>query len=314
MAVERSRMSERSDRVLHPSRRQVMRSGLALTAGVTGGGLPLAARALAGEGVEPRLRVGLLTDVHSADKPTNGSRHYRESRRKAKEAIRRFNEAEADFAVELGDLIDQASSVEEELEYLKRIERIYAGFGGPRHYVLGNHCVATLTKQQFLGHTAAESGYYAFEEGGFRFVVLDACFRSDGKPYGEYSFNWKDANIPAEELSWLEKELGRSEAPTVVFVHQRLDLEDDQAHTVNNASEVRTVLEASGNVLAVFQGHNHLNDHNRIGGIDYVTLAAVVEGSGEKHNAYSLMSLYEDRSIGLAGFRQQAAYDPLREG
>src|SRR5262245_48118577 len=35
--------------------------------------------------------------------------------------------------------------------------------------------------------------------GGVHFVVLDACFRDDGKPYERKNSKWTDSNIPAAQ-------------------------------------------------------------------------------------------------------------------
>src|SRR5690606_2087636 len=61
-----------------------------------------------------RVRVGMVTDLHYADKPPSGSRHYRESLAKLEEAAAQFEKDRPDFVVELGDLIDAADSVETE--------------------------------------------------------------------------------------------------------------------------------------------------------------------------------------------------------
>jgi hypothetical protein len=45
--------------------------------------------------------------------------------------------------------------------------------------VLGNHCVYTLTKQEFLDAVEQPQSYHSFDAGPFHFVVLDACFTSD---------------------------------------------------------------------------------------------------------------------------------------
>ena len=52
------------------------------------------------------IRIGLITDIHYADLDTAGSRHYRDSVTKVREAVRIFNEAEPDIVICLGDLID----------------------------------------------------------------------------------------------------------------------------------------------------------------------------------------------------------------
>lgn len=253
------------------------------------------------------LRIGLITDLHYADKPPAGSRHYRETLDKLAEAARQFARERPAFVVELGDLIDAADSVETEQRWLERVNREYSALGEDRHYVLGNHCVDMLTKEEFLGGLEREQSYYSFDRGGFHFVVLDACFRSDGRPYGRKNFQWTDANLPAAELEWLAGDLKATNQPVIVFAHQRLDVSND--HGVRNAAEVRRLLEASGRVRAVFQGHSHQNDYREINGIHYTTLVAMVEGSGAGNNGYAVLSLEPEGTLRLTGFRKQASYE-----
>jgi predicted phosphodiesterase len=254
----------------------------------------------------PRLRVGLITDLHYADKAPAGSRHYRESLAKLDEAARQFVQAEPTLLVELGDLIDAADSVEVELRYLKTINKKFSAMCDNRHYVLGNHCVDTLTKNEFLGEVEQENSYYSFDNSGFHFVVLDSCFRSDGEPYGRKNFKWTDANIPAAELEWLEADLKANDKPVIVFAHQRIDVSNN--HGVKNNAAVRKILESTGDVLAVFQGHSHQNDLKEINGIHYCTLVAMVEGSGAENNGYSLLELEPNGTIHLTGFRKQKSH------
>lgn len=256
---------------------------------------------------KPALRIGLLTDLHYADKPPAGSRHYRETLDKLAEAARQFAREKPAFIVELGDLIDAADSVETEQRWLERINREFSAISEDRHYVLGNHCVDMLTKEEFLGGVERERSYYSFDRGGFHFVVLDACFRSDGQPYGRKNFQWTDPNLPAAELEWLAGDLKAASKPVMVFVHQRLDVSND--HGVRNAAEVRRVMETSGRVLAVFQGHSHQNDYREINGIHYTTLVAMVEGSGAGNNGYAVLSLEPEGTLRLTGFRKQASYE-----
>ncbi len=253
------------------------------------------------------LRVGLITDLHYADKPAAGTRYYRETLDKLAEAAIQFEKSQVNFVVELGDLIDAADSVDTELSYLKTINREFAAISKDRHYVLGNHCVDTLTKAEFLNSVEQSQSYYSFDRGDFHFVILDACFRSDGEPYQRKNFTWTDANLPKEELEWLRADLHSSQRPTIVFAHQRLDVSN--SHGVKNCPEVRQVLEASNKVLAVFQGHSHKNELSDVSGIHYCTLAAMIEGSGAENNSYSIMEIAPTGTIQLSGFRQQKSYD-----
>lgn len=278
---------------------------------IKNGMLVLAAASLSSETLftgtsSSRLRVGIVTDLHYADKPSAGTRHYRETLAKLEESAIRFEQDKPAFLVELGDLIDAADSVEIEQRYLKTVNREFSAICKDRHYVLGNHCVDTLKKEEFLGTVGQDESYYSFDRGGFHFVVLDSCFRADGVPYSRKNFKWTDANIPAAELEWLEHDLKSTDKQVIVFAHQRLDVSNN--HGVRNNAQVRKLLESSKQVLAVFQGHSHQNDVTEIEGIHYCTLVAMVEGSGLQNNGYSLMEIESNGTIHVTGFRNQDDY------
>jgi len=253
------------------------------------------------------VSLGLLTDVHYADKPPAGSRHYRESLGKVKEAAALFKEMQPGAIVCLGDIVDAAPTVDVELGYLKTITAAMDESGIPRHHVLGNHCVTTLTKPEFFEHAkaATAAGHYSFDLGGVHFVILDACYNGKMEPYGRQNFVWTDTNIPPAQQAWLGEDLEKTDKRTVVFAHQRLDLKPDASYAVKQCVAVRAILEKSQKVAAVFQGHSHHNELLEINGIPYCTLAAVVEGSGAAHNSYALLDVMNDGRLRLKGYRMQ---------
>jgi alkaline phosphatase len=267
----------------------------------------LAAKGSMAEDRPARLRFGLITDLHYADKPTAGSRHYRDTPRKLKEAADAFAKLDSPikFVVELGDFIDAAESVEIEKRYLSTIDAQFREISPDRHYVLGNHCVDTLTGAEFLAEVGQKASYYSFDRDGRHFIVLDACYRKDGVPYGRKNFEWSESFVPDHELEFLEQDLKKTTAETIVFAHQRLDVEPP--YGVINAPEVRSILEKSGCVRAVFQGHSHKNDHKKIGPIDYVTFVAMVEGPAPESSGYSVVNWYANGSIEIEGFRHQSS-------
>jgi 3',5'-cyclic AMP phosphodiesterase CpdA len=286
-------------------RRAFLRHGtLYLTA--AGLGLTGASASVAQDGPKPGLRIGLVTDLHYADKPSVGSRHYRETLAKFAEAADHVKHDKPAFVVELGDLIDTADSVAVGLGYLDRINRAFSAISDSRYYVLGNHCVNTLTKEEFLGAVGQKRSYYSFDSGSLHFIVLDSCFRNDGKPYGRKNSHWADANIPQEQVQWLAADLAGTLSKVVVFAHQRLDVAARES--VKNAAEVRQTLQNSGKVIAVFQGHSHKNDYQDIAGIHYCTMLAMVEGSGAENNGYSIADIGPSGAIRITGFRKQKSY------
>ena len=187
------------------------------------------------------------------------------------------------------------------------MEKRFARLAMPRHYVLGNHCVTTLTKEEFAAHTdASKFPHYAFDEAGIRVIVLDACYREDGVAYSRKNFDWKDTFIPDAELRWLQSQLDAATGNAVVFAHQRLD---KSGHSVKNAAAVRGILEKSGKVLVVFQGHSHANDYQQMARVHYCTLVAMVEGSGPESSGYTMLDVMPDHSLRVHGFRRQANRD-----
>lgn len=291
-----------------PSRRDFLAASGAALAGLS---VAAAGCAAAPPSLFP-VRFGLVTDLHYADREPANTRHYRDSLDKLAEAVAHMNGAELDFAVDLGDLKDQDEPPVEARtqDYLRRIEGAFKGFQGPRYHVLGNHDMDSLSKDQFQAEIEntgipMDQTFYSFDRKGLHGVVLDACHRSDGTPYDHGDFDWTDANVPAAQLDWLKKDLAAAKGFAIVFAHQRLDGEGKLF--VKNAAEVRAVLEESGKVLAVFQGHDHPGAYNLTNGIHYYTLKAMVEGPGKENNAYAVAELDATGALTITGHAQAAS-------
>jgi alkaline phosphatase len=263
------------------------------------------------------LSVALITDTHYADADASGSRYFRESLAKMTEAREQLGKRRPAMAVSLGDLIDFAkptTSPEAETAFLKRINAVFSQIARERHYVLGNHCVGTLTKAEFLAAVGKKQPYYSFDKKGWHFVVLDACCRPDGVDYGRGNFKWNESEIPDTQRAWLAADLKKAKGKTIVFVHQRLDSPTRTDYKVKSAEAVRRILEESGKVALVFMGHSHQNEYQEINGIGYVTLAAMIEGTGATNNGYALLHLHTDGTHRLEGFRKHAEHPLAKRG
>lgn len=299
---------QESDRQESYSRRVFLRDGsLFLLTATTG--LQAKAGNAGGPQEKPALTAALITDAHYADADPRGTRHYRESLDKMREVVSTLGAKRPTLAIELGDLVDSApnAGVAGEIRFLKTINAEFVKISDQRHYVLGNHCVGTLSKKQFLDTVERKKSYYSFDVNGFHFVILDACYRKDGVAYDAGNYVWTDTEIPREQQEWLKADLAAAKGKALVFVHQRLDLPPGQ-HTIHSASAIRRILEESGKTLAVFMGHSHTNEHRVIGGISYVTLGAMVEGAGLENSGYSLLNVFPDGSLRLDGFRNHAKH------
>ena len=261
----------------------------------------------------PLVRFGLVTDLHYADiEPWPGhgerSRYFRESLRKLDDAIVAFNGRKTDFVIELGDFKDKTKGHDETLHALARIEQSFSRFQGPRYHVAGNHDFDCISPEEFFSRTpnngtVTEKGWYSFVTGGVTFVVLNACFTSDGKPYCRNN-PWTDANIPAEEMEWLRRELSAAKGHVVVFCHQRLDPSAERHHLIKNAAAVRETLEKSGKVRAVVMGHQHGGGQSVVNGIPYYCLRAMVCDTGKDEGCYAEATIYPDGAFTVTGWRR----------
>lgn len=278
------------------------------------GGIPISSLGIAYRPFKP-VKFGIVTDMHYAERPPHGKRYYCQSLSKAAECVDLMNEQRVDFLVELGDLKDQSDKPNEAqtLQFLDTIEKELRRFNGPLYHVLGNHDADSISKQQFLDHISNDgfseaTSYYSFNRGSFHFVVLDANFTSEGIAYDHGNFDWRDTYIPPEQLNWLREDLKRNKRPTIVFVHQQLDTpafdDDHKLICISNADAVRRILEQSGNVLIVFQGHHHPGSFHKINNIYYYTLKAVIEGDGPENSSYAIVEIGRDRIIKIKGYRR----------
>ncbi|MBN2269268.1 MAG: metallophosphoesterase [Sedimentisphaerales bacterium] len=290
------------------TRRVFLKASALLAAGAGLSQLSCAVKTAA-KGKRATCRFGIVTDCHYADADARIGRYYRESLVKLDECVELMNAEKVGFLIELGDFKDEDAKPAEEktISYLRVIEQVFQKFTGPTYHVLGNHDMDSISKTQFLSNVAntgidPTKSYYSFDSKGFHFVVLDANYRSDGAEYDHGNFDWTDANIPQQQLTWLSEDLTRARGPVIVFVHQLLA--EAGSHSIKNAEEVRSILESSGKVAAVFQGHKHDGGYSQIEGIHYYVLKAVVEGSGRENSAYAIVDILADGGIVVTGYRK----------
>ncbi len=298
------------------TRRDILKSSTLLLAGSGIGWLTSCSRLVSGhpERSGRGVRFGMVTDIHHADLDVNGTRYYRDSLSKLAECVEFMNEQQVDFLIELGDFKDQGPTEMETLEYLREVEAVFQRFNGPTYHVLGNHDMDRLSKKQFLAgitNDGIEPGrsYYAFDKNGFRFIVLDANYTSNGHDYDHGNFDYRDTSIPNGQLEWLTSELAEGSAPVVVFVHQLLD--GDDALCVKNSEAVREILQSSGRVRAVFQGHFHEGRIQTLAGIHYYTLKGLIEGRAPDSNAYAIVECMPDGSLTVTGYRRASHFNRI---
>jgi alkaline phosphatase len=294
---------------------QTLQNGAVLSTVLAAGTLPLIPHRLFADSAGQVLRIGLVTDIHYADKEQRGSRYYRDSLAKLQIAKKEWQKQNIAFLVSLGDAIDSVNTPDGDLKSLRSVNEVLRQVCDARYYVLGNHCVECLTKKEYLEGVGQKKSYFSFDKGGYHFVILDADFRpEDGKAYGRNNSQWNKAVVPEAELIWMQNDLSSTTLPVIVFLHQRLDGELTNGHVVKNCVQVRRVLEKSGKVQLVFQGHQHSGGYNEISGIKYLTLKALIEepagdAKGQTiNNAFSVLEI-AGKNFKLYGYYHQKNWE-----
>ncbi len=266
------------------------------------------------------LCVGIFADLHAHDTNSPGEKKVMVNYGERLQAfVDAMNAWPADLVIELGDFVNgrfvsgvPLGEPERIVGILEQAEAIYAKLTIPRCYVLGNHDVYDLSKAEFLEGTGALSTTTSFDAGGYHFVFLNAQFNKNGEDYGHVSW-MVQGRIPKTQLAWLREDLAATENPTIVCIHQPLDVAFSLTAggpPVANSDEVKALLAESDVVLAVFQGHEHENAYSLIEGIHYITFEALIAHTEPTPPSWAMVTLDPiARTITIRGKGQQADWD-----
>jgi Icc protein len=172
-----------------------------------------------------------------------------------------------------------------------RPDRLHRAIRAPLYPVLGNHDLvgaipedgsrpSSDPRSDYLQRMGLKRAWYAFDAGGYRFFILDSVQIIGGQLKYE-------GRIPEAQLAWLREELRLlpADRPIVVASHMPLLTGFYQATesavepaprnrvVVNN----REVLElfAGRRLVAVLQGHLHVNERLWWRGTTFITGGAV---------------------------------------
>lgn len=262
-----------------------------------------------GECYAEMVRFGYATDVQYGTEsvPDDDPRSMGDD--KLRVAIEAWNERGVDLGIIGGDYIDPAEDAPKKaaIADLRHLEGVFAELEAPRYHTMGNHDLDVLNKEEFIANTVMEAPHYSFEEGGYRFIFLDANYSEpdDEAGYDGNGHDFKDTWVNPSQLAWLEDELDDSDRPVLVFSHQCLSATG--VTYVGNAPEIRRILEASDKVVGVFSGHAHRNERMVVGDIPYFVMNAMTSYKPHR-NAFGVVRIYEGGWMLVEGREYQASY------
>lgn len=207
--------------------------------------------------------------------------------------FRKIASLDPDFAIQGGDHVFDAfgvNSLRADLVYglYKKTEQLIAL---PVHHAIGNHDpFGVLTKsgavpsdpaygkkmfQDLYGRT-----YYSFDHKGYHFFVLDSVHLTEDRLW--------EARIDDDQLDWLRSDLKAAgpATPVIGVVHCPMVTafatyaqvisagRKYNTLTVANSPDVLDLFEGH-NVIAVLQGHTHINENVVYKGTQFITSGAV---------------------------------------
>jgi beta-galactosidase len=259
---------------------------------------------------KPLFQFGLIADIQYADCDPAGSRFYRNSLRKLEEAVDHFNKQKVGFTINLGDVIDRNfgdfDSVLICLNHLKN--KVYN--------TTGNHDYNGITDNQILyKKLGMTSGYYAFDENNWVFIMLNTNEIADYANIagtekeqelsvmlnqiklsgGRQGASW-NGGISKKQLQWLNDQLAeieKSNSKALVFSHHPLYPESE--FTALNNSEILNVISNYSCVKAIFSGHHHTGSFAYFKGIPVVTVEGMIET--EIDNSFGIVKIYHDKIV-----------------
>ena len=224
------------------------------------------------------MRLGIFTDPHySSAQVTCGKRYNSRSLEKIREAMSFFEKENCYLAICLGDLIDQEKDRALIFENLKRVANVFRQSRLRVICLMGNHDAVSLSRDEFYAVLGEECRPEMMSFNQKTLLFADACYTSDGHPYSPFDgqYDWRDTFLPRVEE--LKRQIHEAQGDVYLFIHQNIDPEVREDHRISNDRQVRNILEASGKVKAVYQGHFHPGHAARSGGIEYVTFPAMCE-------------------------------------
>lgn len=257
---------------------------------------------------KPVFTFGVITDVQYCDCEPAGTRFYRSSLSKLREAVGSFRNDSVAFIVNLGDLIDN------DFTSYKPVMNILDSSGLKVWHVTGNHdySVDQKRKKRIPQLEGNREGFYSFSREKYRFIVLNGNdistygtgnnkitgeaqqliikLQTSGEPNG---IDW-NGGIGEKQMVWLKSQLdaasGKSEK-VIILCH--FPVWPENQHNLLNYREVLNLLEKYDNIIAWLNGHNHAGNYGNFNLIHFVTLRGMVET--EANTSFAEVEIYSNK-------------------
>jgi len=256
----------------------------------------------------PVMKIGLIADAQYCYCETSGTREYRKSADKLREAVKEFNADKVNFTIEVGDLIDR------DFASFSTMKEILGTLSSAWIFVPGNHDfnVVDSLKKTVWKMAGAKKGYWSQVIGEVRLIYLNGyqnsvvAYAKGKKDYIENidrlneltkekaknAFDW-NGGLGKKQLAWLQTEIeeaNQARQKLIIFCHQPPI--PGEAHSLWDSKKLIKTMAGSRHRVLYICGHKHSGGDDTIGNIHIINLKGMVEGTG---NAFSILNVYPDR-------------------
>lgn len=246
------------------------------------------------------VKIGIMTDNHIRPTRINKNDQRVDAPRLIRgeylETFSNFNRQMSvfgpDFIVHLGDSIEGTDDPDYVgLSGIKLAEKELLKNKVPIFWVLGNHELRSITKEQFKEALSLKSLDYVRDLGDYRFIFLDGNYNPENKEGDFAGDDYVPGFLHPKTLIWLKEQL-KTDKRVIVFMHQSvlsqeyLDINQIAKSPVLNGREMMDLFEKY-NVEAFLNGHIESRYYKEVEGVKYYSLP------GSKKSPDYLGSYYE---------------------
>lgn len=203
---------------------------------------------------ETSLRFGAIGDFEYGTRKKVGNKLVSLASSELEKVVNYYNaEWHPVFVVEMGDMVESSGVKQTKaLDQFRFIDSVFRKVNARTEYVLGNHDLRSLSKEEVRGILGLSDNHRFFDEGEWRFVIMDTNFdrKSDGAPRGPH--HYVSGFVPESEFVWLEQVLD-TDRPIILISHHPLYA---GGKLTDNYKEVIEFLDRYPNIVLAISGHD----------------------------------------------------------
>lgn len=236
-----------------------------------------------------KLKMGIITDtqVHPSrkDKSIKGADVQRYLKPRYGDAIDAFVAEmkifQPDVIVVPGDIIEGTNDEDfVGVDGLRLVQEKIEVLGVPVIWVIGNHEVRSVTKQQYKEALDIDYLNGSFEFGDYKIIVVDGNFHPDDSDVVPGSNRYIRGHVAQSGIDFLTNEL-QTDKQTIVFIHQPPFIGEDildrsPGGLLDNGDVIQNIL-GKYNTMVALGGHIEYKRHIEKDDVGYYALPGTIK-------------------------------------